>query len=532
MFNRFISTYNSKETNFFTNGLSIVVFIVFGLFIEIILTQLTIIVVLCNVGVRKQQLYRFPLNMLSFSIVSIIAAEVYLLLGGSHDATNYESLTEITAIFGYALTIFLLNQLFNKLIDFYFYRRENVRVIELTQKWELTSLFLVLPVGYVLLILYSEIGTAGIFYIGIPFVFISIILQLLYSYQELNEYLERTNNICHQLLQKLERDEIYDLYIKELTTLLPVDFAYVYTVKDDQHLLLKRFFNQTKEDQNPAEVIKKNKAFSGRVWKTAQPIRYNNKKEWQKFISLDYHQHISIESVLSVPIRQDEKIIGITTICSTERRKFEKYHLQLLDIATMYLGVALRNAKNLEMTRAKSEIDSLTQIYNYHYFENQLNQYTSSIKQSKEKQLYSLLLLDLDHFKETNDKYGHEAGNEVLHQVAARLLVHTEKNELLARYGGEEFALLMPGVDTKEAVRKAQIIRTAISDRPFVAHKHILGHSEPEEIFITASIGVATYPVHCKSLQELVRHADRAMYIGAKNRGRNRVALYEDIATS
>lgn len=522
---------NNKQI-FFTNGFSIVVFVVFGLFVEIILTQLTIIVVLFNAGVRRQQSFRFPLNMLSFAIVSVIAAEVYRLLGGSHGVTNYENLTEIVAIFGYAITVFLMNQIFNKLIDYYLYQRKDIQMIDEGQKWELTSLLFILPAGYVLFILYAEIGRLGIFYLGIPFIFISIILQLLYSYQELSKHLERTSEIGHQLTKKLEKDEVYNLFVKEVTSLLPIDYAYIYMSDDHDHdyLKLKRFFDRTDMVIKPNKKMKRNEAISGRVWHTGEPLMFNHSKELTDIISSNKRIDLELESILSLPIEYDNKVIGVTTVGSRRKRAFEKFHFQLLDIVTTYLGVAIENAKNLELTKARSEIDGLTQLYNYHYFEEELNKHTMKLEQARKKEPYSLLLLDLDHFKRTNDTYGHEAGNEVLHQVAARLSTFAKDEGLVARYGGEEFAILLPGVDTIEASEMAQVIRSTISDRPFISYNHILDHHDPVEIFVTASIGVATYPVHCGSLQELIRHADRAMYIGAKNRGRDRVAIYEEIA--
>lgn len=518
-------TINNHQV-FFINGISIVVFLIFGLFVEIVLTQMTVILVLFNAGVRKQESFRFPLNMISFTIVSFASAEVYKLLGGNHSAINYEKPIELFAIIGYAITFFLVNQLLNKLIDYYIYRRE-IRIFDKGEKWELMSLLLIIPVGYVLFVLYSEIGRSGIFYLGIPFVFISIILQLLYSYQELNEYLERTSEIGHQLTKRLERNEVYDVFIKEITSLLPLDYAYIYMVKNDRYLKLEQFYNKANVKVIPFDQLKKNESFSGQVWQTELPLMFNRAKEWVS--TYTPKTQVDVESILSLPIEYDSDVIGVVTIASKRKKAFEKFHFQILDIVTTYLGVAIENAKNLELTKAKSEIDGLTQLYNYHYFENKLNNYEEKLQHSNDNLPYSLLLLDLDHFKVTNDTYGHEAGNEVLHQVAARLAEHVDEGELLARYGGEEFAILLPGADSAIAIERAENIRSAISNRAFVVHKHILGSEKPVQISVTASIGIATYPVHCKTLHELIRHADRAMYIGAKQKGRDRVALYENL---
>jgi diguanylate cyclase (GGDEF)-like protein len=99
----------------------------------------------------------------------------------------------------------------------------------------------------------------------------------------------------------------------------------------------------------------------------------------------------------------------------------------------------------------------------------------------------------------------------------------------LARYGGEEFVLLLPGSKEMEAVEVAHSIRTSLIQRPFISYEHMNNTPEPIPISVTASIGVATYPDHCEEALDLIRQADRAMYVGAKQRGRDKVASYNEI---
>src|SRR5690625_4850392 len=134
---------------FFTNGISIVVFLMFGLFVEILLTQIVIIVVLLNAGVRLKDSYRFPLNMLSISFVSLISAEVFYFVGGTHSGMNYEDPKQLFAAVCYGFSVIFFNTIFNKLIDRFFYNREFI-IFGKEERWEFTTLLLVLPVGYVL----------------------------------------------------------------------------------------------------------------------------------------------------------------------------------------------------------------------------------------------------------------------------------------------------------------------------------------------------------------------------------------------
>lgn len=511
---------------FFVNGISIVVFLVFGLFVEIVLIQIALIVVIISTGIGNRELFRLPLNMLSFMFISIISAEVFYVLGGQHGLITYRSLGDIFPILCYALALFMINQFFNKLIDVYFYKRK-IKIFDKGFKWEVTTLLLILPVGFVLYLLYSYLGSAGIIFVGIPFIFITVILKLLYSYQEVNDYLKKAGEVGHRLTKRLKINEVHDIFIKEITRLFPIDYAYIYMVLDDENLELVHFHDVQENKVSPFKMVKYDEAFSGKVWSSRQPILYKNAKEWSTLKNSKIPKNT--ESVLSLPIEYGDSIIGVVTVVSNQKRAFENIHYQILNIITNHLGVATENAKNLENIMEKGEVDGLTKLYNYEYFIRKLNEFSEVVHKIKRQDPFSLLLLDLDHFKRVNDNYGHEAGNEVLCQVAARLKEQIGALDILARYGGEEFILLLPSTDLPQAIQMAENMRETIAGTPFQVNNHLLHTSDTLEISLTTSIGVASYPLHCETLYELIRYADRAMYNGAKNKGRNKVAVYEKI---
>lgn len=510
---------------FFTNGISIVVFLMFGLFVEILLTQIVIIVVLLNAGVRLKDSYRFPLNMLSISFVSLISAEVFYFVGGTHSGMNYEDPKQLFAAVCYGFSVIFFNTIFNKLIDRFFYNR-GFTIFGKEERWEFTTLLLVLPVGYVLYILYAEIGTLGIFYLGVPFVFISIIIKLLFSHQELNDYLSKTSKIGHRLTKNLLVEEVYDIFIEEFQNLMTTDYIRVF-VQEENELKLVRYYNFNHTEEKDEVPLMENNYFSKRVWETREPLIFNYSRQWRKIIS--NKEYSGIESVASLPIEYDNEVIGVVTTASVQKYNFEKFHIEIMDILSTYLGIAIQNAKNLELTKIQSNIDGLTQIYNYRYFEKVVSSYENTHHLSDNISHYSVILLDIDHFKRVNDTYGHETGNEVLHQLASRLVASVRDAGVVARYGGEEFAIFLPDCTEQKAYKLAKQIRKEIIHRPFISFKHILNQRDPIELFITVSIGIATYPTHCRSLLELIRHADRAMYVGAKNKGRDRIAIYEEL---
>ena len=150
--------------------------------------------------------------------------------------------------------------------------------------------------------------------------------------------------------------------------------------------------------------------------------------------------------------------------------------------------------------------DPLTGLYNRRFFDEAAQLAVDRSERSGEHA--ALIMIDLDHFKDVNDTYGHETGDEVLAAVASRILGCVRRSDLLARYGGEEFVVLMPDTDEGEATKLAERIRLALAYAPVV-----------DEITVTASIGVAA-----SSEAELVADADRALYL-AKAHGRDRVEI-------
>ena len=126
-----------------------------------------------------------------------------------------------------------------------------------------------------------------------------------------------------------------------------------------------------------------------------------------------------------------------------------------------------------------------------------------------------MLFIDADHFKRYNDAHGHAQGDVALQYLAQCISKHARRRgDLAARYGGEEMAMLLPGIDVNEAAKIGQTIRTAVESAVFPTRKH--------DLKITISIGVATFPDHAQSVEELIAQADQGLY-EAKRRGRNRL---------
>jgi len=177
------------------------------------------------------------------------------------------------------------------------------------------------------------------------------------------------------------------------------------------------------------------------------------------------------------------------------------------------LAPALANLKLQETLRNQSVRDQLTQLFNRRYLDESL---AREISRARRHDLpVSVIMLDVDHFKQFNDEHGHDGGDLVLKSLGELLARSVRVEDIACRYGGEEFTLVLPGASHELALRRAEEVRVAVQ-RMAIAPK------KADTLHITISLGVATYPIHGAAIDEVLAAADAALYL-AKNSGRNRV---------
>jgi diguanylate cyclase (GGDEF)-like protein len=214
------------------------------------------------------------------------------------------------------------------------------------------------------------------------------------------------------------------------------------------------------------------------------------------------------QDLLVVPLMAEGRDVGALVLeqpAGTGARTARRV-VTALERSAAYAALALRNAWLLEQVQRLAATDGLTKIANRRTFETTLEREVARATRSAD--YVSLVLVDLDHFKSLNDTHGHQAGDEVLRNVAAALSCECRDFDTPARYGGEEFAVVLPGCGPEEAVAIAERLRRAVSAAPSI-------------VPITASAGVATYPSHAGDADTLVRAADEALY-RSKHGGRDR----------
>jgi len=211
-----------------------------------------------------------------------------------------------------------------------------------------------------------------------------------------------------------------------------------------------------------------------------------------------------------VPLEIGKKPIGYLVATGVKEQDRDKFyilaHQFILGIKRAHL---YRNVQCLAIT------DSLTGVFSRRYYIERLNE---EIERSKKFNFnFSFLMVDIDHFKDHNDRYGHLVGDAILREVSRTIKENIRQIDLLGRYGGEEFSVILTETDREEAKFAAERIRQAIQA------KHIRVYDE--ELKITISIGISVFPSDAQDAQMLVEKADGALY-QAKQTGRNKVCTY------
>lgn len=219
-----------------------------------------------------------------------------------------------------------------------------------------------------------------------------------------------------------------------------------------------------------------------------------------------------------LPLTAQKRVYGIIAVGGQPTPAFRREAPSILSLASNELAMILDNARLYEEAKKLAITDGLTRIYNHRFFQELFDKEFK--RADRYNTVFSLIMLDIDHFKNINDTYGHLLGDEILKEMAMLIRGCLRSMDVVARYGGEEFAILLPETDLENAIQTAERIRMAVRNHEF-------GSSLGKRIAVTVSQGVTSYPspgIFSKS--DMVAKADAALY-EAKESGRDRVCFRE-----
>jgi len=217
-------------------------------------------------------------------------------------------------------------------------------------------------------------------------------------------------------------------------------------------------------------------------------------------------------SLITSPLISENKVIGILRMDGPRESAYTQDDLRLLDIIAGFGAVAIQNAQLYSRTQELAIKDGLTGLFVRRHFMERFRKELS--RAARKKGVLSLLILDIDNFKEYNDRFGHMAGDIVLKYIARLLNSAVRGGDIVARYGGEEMVVLLCDRNKKEAVQEAEKIRKVLKKSPLTLRRQTAA--------VTVSGGLAVYPDDATLEEELIRIADERLY-KAKAAGRDKI---------
>jgi len=217
-------------------------------------------------------------------------------------------------------------------------------------------------------------------------------------------------------------------------------------------------------------------------------------------------------STMTIPLVSFGQTLGVLVLDSRKPAAFNHADVQSLESVADICATAIQNANYVDRVKQLAYLDGLTGIFNRRYFELRI---TEEIERARRFEAeMGIIMIDIDQFKHLNDEFGHLLGDEVLRQVSSIFNSQLRKIDVVCRYGGEEFAILLSQTTQEHAVSVADKLRRTVQLWQFP------GVPRP----VTISAGVATFPGHGNSRDELINAADSGLYL-AKKEGRNRIRL-------
>jgi len=248
--------------------------------------------------------------------------------------------------------------------------------------------------------------------------------------------------------------------------------------------------------------VRMGEGLAGAAADLGEPVLANSVLKEPRYIPL----HPSIRSALSLTLKYRDDLMGVLSLESREGYAFSQQDVLTLRTLADQLAIALHNAHAYREALEQAITDGLTGLKTHRYFMEALEREWR--RSTRSGHSFSLIMIDLDGFKQVNDRHGHLEGDKVLTAVASLLGDRVRQSNVVARYGGDEFAIMMPETRTEQAQVLAERLRATLESDPYLA-----AHG------VTASFGIATFPVHGPTQEEILRVADSGMYLAKHQEG-------------
>lgn len=320
------------------------------------------------------------------------------------------------------------------------------------------------------------------------------------------------NEFSHKISSSLEMEQVLNLLSDTIPNALPAD-SYFFGLAEGDEIRLYLLYDDREYFRDAR--IKMDGTLSGWVIRNKKELFLPDLRRSLEPSGVDRviigKQKTSL-SWMGVPIN-GVHVQGVIAFASYQPNAFDRSDMELMNNMAQHAALALDNTFHHAEVELQSQLDSLTGVYNHGHFLTLMKKNTEAARLKKSP--LSLIMLDVDYFKQYNDTYGHLAGDEILTALCQTIRMHIKHTDIVGRWGGEEFAIALPDANGKQAQQVAQRIHESMAVLKIKNGRK----SIPAP---TLSQGIAQFPDEAEEIMKLVDLADRRLYI-AKERGRNQI---------
>jgi diguanylate cyclase (GGDEF)-like protein len=335
-----------------------------------------------------------------------------------------------------------------------------------------------------------------------------------------NKEFSSINEIVTALTSSLEYKEILSIIMQQISVLLHPQNWSLLLIDEKTNELFFEIAVGEKAERIKDLRLKVGEGIAGWVAEHGEPLLVPDVSKDPRFSpKADNMSKFETKSIICVPVNSKGRTLGVIELinyCDVEEQ-YKEDDLRVLSILADYTAIAIENARYYDMARRLIMTDELTGLYNSRFLNQLLDGQGVEDENIRNIRQVSMIFIDIDYFKNVNDKYGHLVGSRTLKEFGGLLKKCGREHDVGIRYGGDEFVILLPNTDKSEAYEFAKEIRNKIKKTYFLK-------SEGLNIKLTASFGVAAIPEDASNYAELIGEADKAMY-QVKNAFRDGISL-------
>jgi diguanylate cyclase (GGDEF)-like protein len=318
------------------------------------------------------------------------------------------------------------------------------------------------------------------------------------------------------LTSSLQLDQVLRTIMEKINEVLRPDTWSLLLMDVDKGELYFQIATGTGAEALKDVRIKLGQGLAGWVAQTGEVVVVpDTSKDSRFFAQVDEKTKMETRSIVAVPVRFRDHCLGVIELINCVGPEgFSTRDLALLEALADYAAIAIENARHVQRIHELTITDDCTSLYNARHLNFMLD--TELYRSHRYAFEFSLIFIDLDHFKNVNDTYGHLMGSKLLAEIGSAIKEKCRMIDLAFRYGGDEFVILLPQTSKENALGVARRLHTLIRQAVWLKEPGI-------NVQITASVGVASYPTDSRTKAELLHLADEAMYL-VKNTTRDSVA--------